>query len=138
MLDKLDGALRFQQEAINLRAERQQVLANNIANADTPNFKARDFDFQSELQRVMEQGRAGSDGLALARTSSRHIAGGQPASGAAPELQYRMPDQPSLDGNTVDMDRERAAFADNSLRYEADITFASRRLLGLKNAMQSE
>lgn len=137
MFDKLDSALRFQQEAINLRAERQKVLANNIANADTPNFKARDFDFQSELARVMEQGRSEGSGLTLARTSSRHIAGSSAAS-SIHELQYRMPDQPSLDGNTVDMDRERAAFADNALRYQADLTFVSRRIQGLKNAMQSE
>ncbi|GHB08538.1 flagellar basal body rod protein FlgB [Salinicola rhizosphaerae] len=138
MFDKLDSALRFQQEAINLRAERQKVLANNIANADTPNFKARDFDFQSELTRVMEQGRSEGSGLALERTSSRHIAGGAGAVSAVHELQYRMPDQPSLDGNTVDMDRERSAFADNALRYQADLTFVSRRIQGLKNAMQSE
>ncbi|WP_110651114.1 flagellar basal body rod protein FlgB [Salinicola peritrichatus] len=139
MFDKLESALRFQQEAINLRAERQQVLANNIANADTPNFKARDFDFRSELDRVMQQGRAeGEGGLALARTSARHIPGQAGVSSGVDDLLYRVPDQPSLDGNTVDMDRERAAFADNSLRYQADVTFVSRRIQGLKNAMQSE
>ncbi|WP_251978183.1 flagellar basal body rod protein FlgB [Salinicola avicenniae] len=139
MLDKLDNALRFQQEALNLRSQRQQVLSNNIANADTPNFKARDFNFQQELGRVMEQGRAaGSDGLSLSRTSARHIAGGVEGSSGVDELLYRVPDQPSLDGNTVDMDRERTAFADNALRYEADLTFISRRIQGLKTAMQSE
>jgi len=139
MFDKLESALRFQQEAINLRAERQQVLANNIANADTPNFKARDFDFRSELDRVMQQGRAeGEGGLALTRTSARHIPGQAGVSSGVDDLLYRVPDQPSLDGNTVDMDRERAAFADNSLRYQADVTFVSRRIQGLKNAMQPE
>lgn len=139
MFDKLESALRFQQEAINLRAERQQVLANNIANADTPNFKARDFDFRTELDRVMQQGRTeGEGGLSLARTSARHIPGQAEGAAGVRDLLYRMPDQPSLDGNTVDMDRERAAFADNSLRYQADITFVSRRIQGLKSAMQPE
>ncbi|WP_110665449.1 flagellar basal body rod protein FlgB [Salinicola halophilus] len=138
MFDKLENAIRFQQEAISLRAERQKVLANNIANADTPNFKARDFDFGAELGRVMQEGRGDANGLSLSRTSSRHIAGQGSDSLGIHDLRYRMADQPSLDGNTVDMDRERAAFADNSLRYQADVTFVSRRIQGLKNAMQSE
>ncbi|MCE3025828.1 MULTISPECIES: flagellar basal body rod protein FlgB [unclassified Salinicola] len=139
MFDKLESALRYQQEALNLRAERQKVLANNIANADTPNFKARDFDFRAELDRVMQQGRsAGEGGLSLNRTSSRHIAAEGPRFSGVDDLLYRVPDQPSLDGNTVDMNRERAAFADNSVRYQADVTFVSRRIQGLKKAMQPE
>ncbi|WP_106420133.1 flagellar basal body rod protein FlgB [Salinicola tamaricis] len=139
MFDKLESALRYQQEALNLRAERQKVLANNIANADTPNFKARDFDFRAELDRVMQQGRpAGEGGLSLNRTSSRHIAAEGPRLSGVDDLLYRVPDQPSLDGNTVDMNRERAAFADNSVRYQADVTFVSRRIQGLKKAMQPE
>lgn len=55
MLDKLDAALRFQQEALNLRAQRQEVLAANIANADTPGYQARDIDFASELKKVMQR-----------------------------------------------------------------------------------
>jgi len=139
MFDKLDNALRFQQEAINLRAERQQVLANNIANADTPNFKARDFDFRAELDRVMQQGRSeSSGGLSLTRTSARHIPAQAGGRAGVENLGYRMPDQPSLDGNTVDMDRERSAFADNSMRYQADVTFVSRKIQELKKAMQPE
>ncbi|WFF42820.1 flagellar basal body rod protein FlgB [Salinicola endophyticus] len=139
MFDKLESALRYQQEALNLRAERQKVLANNIANADTPNFKARDFDFRAELDRAMQQGRsAGEGGLSLTRTSSRHIAAEGPRVSGVDDLLYRVPDQPSLDGNTVDMNRERAAFADNSVRYQADVTFVSRRIQGLKKAMQPE
>ncbi len=120
MIDKLDGALRFHQEALNLRAERQKVLASNIANADTPNYKARDFDFSAELSRAMQQGRPGDGGLALARTSGQHIAAQAPTS-AGRDLLYRIPDQPSLDGNTVDMNRERAQFADNAVRYQAGL-----------------
>ncbi len=74
MLDKLDAALRFQQEALNLRAQRQEILAANIANADTPGYQARDIDFSSELKKVMERGRAEGSGVALVMlTSSRHI-----------------------------------------------------------------
>ncbi|SDL72193.1 flagellar basal-body rod protein FlgB [Franzmannia pantelleriensis] len=137
MIDKLSGALNFHQEALNLRAERHEVLAGNIANADTPNYKARDMDFSRELSKVMESGRSGSNGMALTTTSARHI----PAQASAPggqELLYRVPDQPSLDGNTVDMDRERTQFADNAVRYQAALTMINSRIQGLKSAMQPE
>lgn len=137
MIDKLAGSLGFHQEVLNLRAERQKVLASNIANADTPNYKARDFDFSSELSKAMEQGRASGAGLNLATTSSRHIPAQGPAA-AERDLLYRVPDQPSLDGNTVDMDRERAQFADNAVRYQAGLTILNRKIQGLKSAMQSE
>lgn len=137
MIDKLSDALSFQQEALNLRHQRQQVLASNIANADTPNYKARDFDFSSELSRVMKEGRGGGD-LTLARTSERHIGGSGTGGAGAVDLKYRVPDQPSLDGNTVDMDRERAQFTDNSVRYQATLTMLNSRIQGLKSAMQSE
>lgn len=136
MLDKLDASLRFQQEALNLRTQRQQVLAANIANADTPEFRARDFDFSRELARAVEGGR-GTSSMRLATTSTRHLQGASTAL-AVRELLYRVPDQPSLDGNTVDMDRERAQFVDNTVRYQASLTFLNSRLQGLKTAMQSE
>ncbi|GHC26038.1 flagellar basal body rod protein FlgB [Aidingimonas halophila] len=137
MIDQLSAALGFDKEALNLRSQRHEVLSSNIANADTPNYKARDFDFSSELSRVMQQGRAESRGTELAVTSSRHIAGQAPAS-AGVDMKYRVPDQPSLDGNTVDMDRERTQFADNAMRYQASLTFANSRIQGLKSAMQPE
>lgn len=136
MIDKLDNELRFQQDAMSLRAERQQVLANNIANADTPNFRARDFDFSTELASSLQKQHTGS-GMALATTSDRHLqASSQNLSSR--DLLYRVPDQPSLDGNTVDMDRERAQFTDNAVRYQASLTFLTSRLQSLKTAMQSE
>lgn len=137
MIDKLDNELRFQQDAMSLRAERQQVLANNIANADTPNYRARDFDFAAELASSLGEGRLAHGGMSMATTSQRHLRAS--FSGASSrELLYRVPDQPSLDGNTVDMDRERAQFADNSVRYQASLTFLNNRLQSLKTAMQSE
>ena len=73
MLDKLNAALQFQQEALNLRAQRQEILSANIANADTPGFQARDIDFASQLQKVMEAGRANGSGMSLELTNARHI-----------------------------------------------------------------
>lgn len=128
-MSRLDDALHFHQTSIGLRSQRQSVLASNIANADTPNYKARDMDFKSALGGAL-QGRAGSP-LALSTTASRHIA----MSGMAtvPTLQYRPESQSSVDGNTVDMDSERAAMAENTLHYEASLTFIN----GLLKTMQS-
>jgi flagellar basal-body rod protein FlgB len=137
MIDKLDNELRFQQDAMSLRAERQQVLANNIANADTPNFRARDFDFSTELSSALQNGGNHGGGMTLATTSDRHLHANTD-SVSTRTLQYRVPDQPSLDGNTVDMDRERAQFTDNAVKYQASLTFLSSKLQSLKTAMQSE
>ena len=137
MLDKLDAALRFNTEALNLRAQRQEILASNIANADTPGYQARDIDFASQLKQVMANGRAPGSGLALAVTSARHI----PAETSSPpslDLMYRIPDQPSLDGNTVDMDRERTQFADNSLKYQTDLTLISSQIKGMMSVLQGQ
>lgn len=135
MLDKLDAALRFQQEALNLRAERQEILAANIANADTPGYQARDIDFASELKKVMERGRAGTSGVALSLTSERHIPA-QNLSSTATDLLYRIPDQPAMDGNTVDMDRERTQFADNSLQYQTGLTVLGGQIKGMMSVLQ--
>ncbi|WP_114193660.1 flagellar basal body rod protein FlgB [Edaphovirga cremea] len=135
MLDKLDAALHFQQEALNLRAQRQEILAANIANADTPGYQARDIDFASQLNKVMEQGRASGSGMSLNLTSTRHI----PAQNTQPpdlDLLFRVPDQPALDGNTVDMDRERTNFADNSLKYQTSLTVMSGQIKGMMSVLQ--
>ncbi|EOT5497798.1 flagellar basal body rod protein FlgB [Citrobacter koseri] len=135
MLDKLDAALRFQQEALNLRAQRQEVLAANIANADTPRYQARDMDFASELKKVMVRGREETGGIALKLTSAQHIPA-QTVASPSVDLLYRIPDQPSLDGNTVDMDRERTQFADNSLKYQTGLTVLGGQIKGMMNVLQ--
>src|SRR5512134_2454795 len=117
-MDKLDSALRFHQEALSLRARRQQVLAANIANADTPNYKARDFDFSAALKNAIA-GRSGGN-LPLASTSGRHLQGS--GDNGPARLMYRQELQSSVDGNTVNMDVERAQFAENAIQYEAGIT----------------
>lgn len=140
MIDQLAAAFNFGQQAVALRQERHEVLSSNIANADTPNYKARDIDFSSQLKKAVEHGRAVEQGLALTRTSARHIEGqGEPPMSSANDgLLYRVPAQPSLDGNTVEMDQERMQFLDNAVRYETGLTLVNRRVQGLKGAMQSE
>lgn len=101
------------EDALNLRAYRQQVLASNVANSDTPNYKARDIDFSKELQRA--QG-AQVGNLNLSATSSGHM---QVSAGKMnAQTLFRAAVQPSIDGNTVDMDVERAQFADNAIHYQ--------------------
>lgn len=134
MIDKLDAALGFQREALNLRVQRQEVLAANIAHADTPNYKARDFDFASRLNQAVEQGRR-SDSFSLSTTSARHMAG-QATSMPDQDLLYRVPAQSSIDGNTVEMDAERVNFADNALRYESNLTVLGSKIKTLLAAAQ--
>ncbi|MEO6974262.1 MAG: flagellar basal body rod protein FlgB [Gallionella sp.] len=133
MINRLDEALRFQQTALSLRAGRQELLASNIANADTPNYKARDVNFASALQNALGGTVAA---LPVAQTSPLHLQGnaGQNILGAP--VMYRKPVQPSADGNTVDMDVERAQFADNALRYEASVKFVSDELKEIQTAIQ--
>lgn len=134
MIDKLDAALRFNQEALSLRARRQEILAANIANGDTPNYKARDIDFSSELRRAVDQGR-GANSVMLATTSARHVHAGSTIA-TNPDLLFRVPSQSSLDGNTVEMDAERVNFADNAVRYEAGLTVIGSKIKALLAALQ--
>jgi flagellar basal-body rod protein FlgB len=124
-MNKLDELLNFNHQALNLRSQRQQVLASNIANADTPGYKARDFDFKSALATAVAQ-------PATAQPSD----GAAPASVAQPELLYRSVIQPSVDGNTVDMDVERAQFAENTVHYEANITMLTHQIRMMLAAIQ--
>jgi flagellar basal-body rod protein FlgB len=135
MLNQLDSSLRFHQEALNLRARRQEVLASNIAHADTPNFKARDLDFKSALSKAVEGTRSG-DAMPMTGTSARHLAGSPTAAGADADLLYRTPAQSSIDGNTVEMDVERVNFADNAMRYEMNLTVLGAKIKGMLAAIQ--
>ena len=134
MAGRLDDAFRFNEAALSLRSQRQQILASNIANADTPNFKARDFNFNAALQNVLD--RKGPEVQGLATTAARHMAGsGEMAPGGVPML-YRQPTQDSIDGNTVEMDVERNKFMDNAVRYEASLNMISSQVKGLLSAIQ--
>ncbi|HET7267209.1 MAG TPA: flagellar basal body rod protein FlgB [Oleiagrimonas sp.] len=134
MIDQLASAFHFDRQAVALRARRQKVLANNIANADTPGYKARDFKFADALTAATGGSEAGGH-LSMATTSPRHI---EPQAGNAlpVDLLYRVPAQPSLDGNTVDMNEARTRFADNSLRYMVSLHLMSGKIRGLRAAMQ--
>lgn len=120
MINRLTDTLRFQTEALALRSERQRLIASNIANADTPGYVARDFDFAQAL-----------------REATRGASAGTPASRQAAMLRYAAPAQTNLDGNSVDMDRERASFADNAVKYEATLRFINGSVRTMLDAMKS-
>lgn len=130
MIESLDKLFQFQQNALNLRAFRQQLLASNIANADTPGFKARDIDFAAALSRAT----TGRSVPPLRTTSDRHL--GAAFQNEPATVLYRTPQQPSIDGNTVDMDVERNRFADNAVHYDANLTFLGGQIKLMLAALQ--
>jgi len=121
MLNRLTESLDFQGQALQLRSERQRLIASNIANADTPGYIARDMDFAKTLKAATGSLPAAG---ALATSHTGHLGtGGAGGAKVAGELLYATPSQTNLDRNTVDMDRERASFADNAIKYEATLRF---------------
>ena len=134
MTDRIDALLQVKHTGLNARAYRQELLASNIANADTPHYKARDVDFKGALENAMAGGAPGAQGLTT--TSQRHMKG-DTAPVAAANVKYRTEFQPNVDGNTVNMDVERAAFAENAVHMEAMLTFIRSDLTTLQTAMQS-
>jgi flagellar basal-body rod protein FlgB len=123
MLNRITDALDFQAQALSLRSERQRLIASNIANADTPGYQARDMDFARTLKAAT--GALGG-AQSVSTTHAGHIGSG--AAGfrggkVGAELLYATAGQTNLDRNTVDMDRERASFADNAVKYEATLRF---------------
>ncbi len=138
MIDKLTNNLDFNAKALMLRADRQRVLASNIANVDTPGYVARDYKFGEALQQATQ----GNDSpRQLARPSgvnAKHIALSATTSSQNGGLGYSVASQPSLDGNSVDLDRERAAFADNSIRYESTLRFINGHVKTMLSAIQGQ
>ncbi len=127
MAFSFDNALGLHPQAVAVRSRRIQVIASNLANADTPGYKARDIDFREALRQ--EQG--GS--IRTYRTNPRHLQG--VASAVSPDLKYRTPLQPTLDGNTVEPQFEQAAFADNAIRFQASLMFLDGKIRGLSDAI---
>ena len=119
MINRLSQNIDFHSQALVLRSERQRLIASNIANADTPGYVARDFDFAKALREA---------------TSGGGASGASRRAGAM--LRYAAPAQTNLDGNSVDMDRERAAFADNTVKYEATLRFITRSMRTMMDAMK--
>jgi flagellar basal-body rod protein FlgB len=134
MLNRLDDMLNFHTQALRIRDQRQQVLASNIANADTPNYKARDLDFKAALQGAL-QGAGTPGGLTVATTVPGHLAG-NPGQAADSGLLYRTPAQGSVDGNTVDIEAERAAFAENAIHYEFNLNRISQQIKSMLAVIQ--
>ncbi|MBU2155436.1 MAG: flagellar basal body rod protein FlgB [Gammaproteobacteria bacterium] len=130
-----DRALGIHEQALGFRAQRAEVLANNIANADTPHYKARDLQFATVLAEQSAKSQRGP--VNLNRTDSKHI----PAEGVSvgeTDLAYRTPFHPSIDQNTVDLQIEQSNYAENSVQFQASFTFLNSKFKGLVNALRGE
>ena len=120
MTNRLTDALDFQAQALSLRSERQRLIASNIANADTPGYQAREINFADALRNATGNGQPAAT---LAASQPGHITNNGANGLTVSTLMYASPSQTNLDRNTVDMDRERASFADNAIKYEATLRF---------------
>ena len=127
----IDKALGISPQVLALRAQRTELLSANIANADTPGYKARDIDFAAAMRNATEA----QEGLR--RTHARHLPAGGGMQGG-PDVMYRVPSQPSMDGNTVETHREHAAFMDNAVRYQASLNLLDGRIAGLRTAIRGQ
>lgn len=135
MAINFQSALGIHEAALHVRAKRAEVLANNLINADTPNFKARDIDFKSALSNSMQ---AQSARKGLTATHSRHIGGHNGASLVSANLMYRNPMQPSLDGNTVEEQGELSRFAQNGMDFQASFQLLNSKFKGLSSAIKGD
>ena len=130
MAISLDRLVGFHQKALNIRSDRMEVIAGNLANANTPGYKARDIDFK----KAMESANYNQQNT-LVRTHDKHIAG---QSQIQSEIEFRIPSQPDTgDGNTVDAQAERNAFLDNGMRYQATLMMLNGKVKGMKKALSS-
>jgi flagellar basal-body rod protein FlgB len=144
MFAQMNSALDFQAKALVVRAERQRVIASNIANADTPGYAARELNFQEAMSQMTS-----SSGLTMVATSTAKAAQASHARhmplsastgelGGAQPLAYTTPAQPSMDNNSVDLDRERSKFVDNAVRYESTLRFINSQSKTLLSAIQGQ
>jgi flagellar basal-body rod protein FlgB len=125
------AALGVHEQALKLRSQRAEVLANNIANADTPGYKAKDLDFKS----ILSAQSGSSENLRL--THNKHMSTDFNDSGE-PELLFRNPNQPSVDGNTVEVHQEKAEYLRNSLEFQTSFRFLNGKLKGMKAAIRGD
>jgi flagellar basal-body rod protein FlgB len=141
MLNKMTEKLDFHGNALLLRAERQRAIASNIANADTPGYVARDFKFSEALRAATDEGNSLTQKLGTnGATHSQHmpLPAARTSSESRSTLGYALQTQPSLDNNTVDLDRERANFVDNAVRYEAALRFINGNSRTMLSAIQGQ
>ncbi|AHI28006.1 flagellar basal body rod protein FlgB [Marinobacter similis] len=132
MAISFDNALGVHAQALEARVKRAEVLANNLANADTPGYKARDVDFQAMMQKAQQS----VSGFEMAKTDDGHM--DTSTDSASGDLLYRTPHQPSLDGNTVDAQQEQTRFMRNAMDYQASFQFLSSKFSGLTKAIKGE
>ncbi len=126
------------ESALKIREQRAEILANNLANADTPNFKAQDLDFRAALQDA-SSGSSRSETASMTRTNAHHIDGDSDSfASTSSYLMYRQPTQPSLDGNTVESHIEKAKFMENGMQQTATLEFLNGRITGLRSALRGE
>lgn len=147
MLANITSGLDFHSKALVLRAERQRVIASNIANADTPGYVARDLNFKDAMNNAISGGglsASSSNAQGSGTNGTTHpnhipLSGGTIGTlGGTSTLAYTAQSQPSLDGNSVDLDRERANFVDNSVRYEATLRFINGQSKTILSAIQGQ
>lgn len=130
----MESIFGIHEQALLIRKERESILANNLANADTPNFKARDIDWRKEIKNAQDQMEAKQFAPDLEMTNSRHIeAFGDMTTGDY--LKYRVPTQPSLDGNTVEAHIEKAKFMENAIQYQASLEFINGKISAIRTAL---
>jgi len=130
----LDQYVSVHATALDVRARRGELIANNLANADTPGYQARDIDFRQAMARAA--GEKPTSGVHLSTTNAGHIGGNTSADAVHnADLKYRTPLAPALDGNTVDAQVEQASFAENAVRYQATLTFLNSKFRGLLTAI---
>lgn len=127
-----DNAFGIHEQAVTLRQQRAELLAGNLANADTPGYKAKDLDFKAALSAAQSK----QSGMSLAQTSEGHMAA---SLGLHPAAGFRNPDQPDTgDGNSVDVQVERNLFLQNALEYQTSLQFLGGKIKGLMTAIKGE
>lgn len=130
MQSGVDKIFSGHEQALTVHAKRMELIGANVANADTPGFKARDIDFRQVLANAAEEG------AGLRRSHSAHLALNGASDGMGAAVGYRIPTQPTMDGNTVDSHHEKTELAEASLRYESTLTFLTRKISGIKEALR--
>jgi flagellar basal-body rod protein FlgB len=134
LLTHWNNALGIHAQAINVHAKRAELIASNLANADTPNYKARDIDFKGILNSIAEN----QDNKHMRTTSSGHVNMNTSIGMGVNDVMYRTPHQDSLDGNTVEGDQENVRYTQTALHYQASIRFLGDRIKGLKSAIKGQ
>ncbi|WP_027329176.1 flagellar basal body rod protein FlgB [Marinimicrobium agarilyticum] len=134
MAISFESALGIHESAFKMRAQRAELLADNMANVDTPGYKAKDLDFRQALARQSGE----TSGVNLAATNARHMQGGNSSELGNPDVMYRVPQQPSIDGNTVEEHIEHAEYMKNALDFQASFQFLNGKFKGLTSALRGE